>query len=399
MKNSVSSILSTILSGFSNVVVQLLAASILGVSEYAQFALAASTVLFILGLGRSAIGQTDIIRGNRGHDRTFAGAAFVFAGSLALIGCTGLAIGLYTNSTSILIVAVAIGVTPLFVLQDSARFRSFRIAQAQWALVSDIVVLVLTIGFFYLLSKDQYSADLMVLVWGLASGAGLLVIIRPLGYWGGWNDTVSWWHNDRDIVIPGAIEYLLQSAVPFLLNWVILVIGGAQALAGYRIVQLVFASLGNLAQGLNAIEMPSISDSPTRQNIRHVLGRNAFLLVTSGLLLTASMLILPDDFGVALFGDSWQGVAAFLAAGAVHGTLNALLIPNYQLLRLLGEAAYSVKVRTVTVILTPIASLLLGWTHGAIGIAWALASVTLIGYAARLHKVITRTSSLDNLAT
>lgn len=385
--NDVSAVGSTFFGGASNVVLQLLAAHWLSADEFARFAIGATTILFVAGFARSVIGQTDLIRGLRGSDTASASVAYLFAGVTAIVGIVTGAASLVIWRELFVTLATAFVVAAVFILQDCARFRAFRVQRAPWALLSDIMVFVLCAGAFFGMATGA-SAEKLLLVWGGATAAGWLVLVRPLDYLGQRSAALRWWVQNRDLVVPGGLEFLLQSFVPYLLYWAVLFLGGAAALAGYRVVQLLFGGLANLALGVSAFELPKISDHPSGKDIRSFLLRNSAVLVALAIVLFIAVDRLPEQTGVAIFGDSWAEASVFLLAGAAHGLVNALSIGNYQALRMLGEARYSLAVQAVSVLLIPLVCLVLGHTFGAVGIAWGLAIVATIGYAARLARTI-----------
>lgn len=397
MKTSISAVASTAISGLSNVILQLFAARLLSAEEYAKFAIAAATILFFVGLSRTLVGQTDLIRGDRESDRGVVAAAFVLALFSGVIGIALALVNAVSWDDTLFIIGIALLVSPCFILQDSARFRAFRVARSHWALVSDLVAFLLTAGLFLGFTERWSSAVGLLLVWGGTTGVGFVILVRPLHYVARLEHSAAWCSSNRDLLIPGGLEYLLQTTVPYLLNWVILIMGGAGALAGYRIVQLIFGSLGNLAQGSCAFELPRISASPTRRSIVGFLVRNALVLAIPAIVLYIVIDYLPDESGTAVFGDSWRGVPTFLLAGAIHGFVNALLVSSFQAIRILGEARYSLVVRVVTVMLIPVVSLWFGTMYGAVGIAWGLALVTLLGYIARLARIVERVKGLEGL--
>lgn len=393
-RNSVAAVASTVVSSSANVLIQLLGARLLTVDAYARFVLAAATILFVVGLSGNTIGQIDLIRGNRGPDTRFPAAALVFS-FLTLIGGIALSVAAWgIGNNTLLIIGVSLLVSSCFVLQSTARFRAFRVERASWALVSDGVVLALVLGVLVVFHGEMTSALRLLLVWAAASGVGFMILAPSLRYWGSAGAASEWWRDNRDLAVPGSLEYFLQSSVPYLLNWVILLLGGAVALAGYRIVQLLFAGVGNLAQGLNAFEIPQLTHNPTGERIRWMLLRNAVLLLFPAAILFLLVHFISDDLGVLFFGASWYGVMAFLAPGALHGYINALLVFNFQALRILGEARYSLVVRVVTVLLTFPVCYAFGRAFGAVGIAWGLAFVTVLGYTARLLRTLERTQGL-----
>lgn len=379
------SVASTLVSGLSNLVIQLLASTVLSVTAFAEFSIVATTIIFGLGLGRAAVGQSDILRGERDSHRGPADAALTVGGVLLVLSAA-LAIGGAVGHNALLLnIALGVALTPLFVLQDALRFRSFRAGRPSVALISDIALLAVVLITMFPASSIADSGSLLAVVWasgtafGLAVGAVLLRYLpRSLP------EGARWLATNRDLVLPGAGEYLLQSTIPYVLNFAILAVGGAEALAGYRLVQLVFAALGNFASGLNAAMLPPLVESGDPRRARRDAGVEVVVLTGMSLLLLSAMYFLPASWGAAVFGESWSGALPFVLVASLHGWINALGVPNFSLLRLLGRARFSFGVRVVSVGVTVAASLIAMATGSAVAIAWAIALPATAGYFTRL---------------
>ncbi len=398
MKPRLNALVATAIASLGNVVVQLLAARVLDASEFANFALSAATVLFVAGLTDTVVGQTDLIRGDLEPDPVFASVGYLLTGVTITGGMVISVVAWLVDSESVTTAGVAVMCSASFILRYLARSRAFRVSRAGWAAFSDTVVLVLSAGSLLFVTPGHYSSIGILLVWTGATAVGFLILVYPLHYWGKLTLATTWWRNNHDLAIPSTLEYFLQSAVPYALNWVILLVGGAGALAGYRIAQIVFGSLGTLAQGLSAFEIPQLSLHLTRHRIHQLLIRNAVLLMLPAAGLVAAMYGLPYELGAALFGGSWSSVPAFIVVGAFHGLLNALLIVNLPILRMLGDARYSLSIQIITVLLVPMACFGLGTYYGAVGVAWGLALTALVGYVTRLLRILTRSNDLESTA-
>jgi O-antigen/teichoic acid export membrane protein len=258
------------------------------------------------------------------------------------------------------------------------------------ALLSEVLITTFAIGTFILFRGTITSAEEVIWLWGLVVTAGFLLSARTLQYWGGLDNARNWWLRNRDLMVPGSMEFLLQYAVPYVLNWVILIMGGAAALAGFRVVQLLFGALGNIAQALTAVELPSLTENYSHSKLRRVMFNNAVLLTISAAALWVSVSILPTPLGVRVFGESWHSIFPFLLAGAIQGLITSLSAFNFQALRILGEARYSLSIRFLTTLILPVASIVLGWAYGAVGVAWSLTCVSVLGYSLRLHRLLVR---------
>lgn len=389
MRNGLFGIASTGLSGLSNLVVQLFIAALLPAAEFGRFTLFSTTVLFVLGLGRAAIGQTDILRGRPGHDDAPAAAAYSAAGVLGLAGVACIPLVVLCSGTAAAYVAFAVAASAVFVLQDAVRFRAFRMRRAGVALVSDAVLLVLAVAGLLASRSAADPTPWVSATWAAATAiaflpAAILLRYRPT------SKGFAWLKTHRDLVVPSVGEYLLQAGLPYLVNWVVVAAGGLDALAGYRLIQLLFAAVANFALGLNSSLTPRVVDRGSVRYARRVFRYETAAVAGLSVLVLAAALLIPSEVGTAVFRHTWNLALLFLLPAGLHGALNALLVSNYTLLRLLGEATYSFHVRmwTATISALLVAVGVNGW--GEMGAAWALALGAAAAYVARLMRTLRR---------
>jgi O-antigen/teichoic acid export membrane protein len=386
MKNSLFAVASTVFSGVGNVLVQLVLAALLGTSDFGRFTLASSSIIFVLGAGRALIGQTDMLRGSAGPDLRPAGAAYVLSAVLALAGIVVALAGLTDSMGTTSLIGIAIAVSSIFVLQDASRFRAFRVRRAWVAATSDLLSLILVFGGLAIVSRIGMTATAAIAIWSVATAVGFLVVVRPLSYFPSPRAGVTWLIGNRDLVLPSAGEFVLQAGLPYLLNWVLVGLGGFGALAGYRLIQLLFAGVANIAQGINSASLPRIVDSRSPTLARRLAGIEVALLSTISLSVFLVLWLSPQSWGMAVFGNTWTQLGPFLVAGSIHGLVNALAVPNYSLLRLLGHARFSFVVRLWTVALS-IGAVAVGVALiGPPGLAWGMATVAAAAYCVRVAR-------------
>lgn len=391
---------STVFSGLANVVVQLLAAIVLTASEFGVFAISAATIIFVVGLARTVVGQTDLIRGRSSNDKGAATAAYAVA--FILLGAGGVIlagswiVGMRGVDTYYA-VGVAVAVSAVFVVQDSLRFRAFRAGKPAVAFVSDVLMVITTfIGIVVMYLTETQSVWALVTAWTLGAAVGVSAAVGLLAYWPGRMSRGSkWLGSHRDLIIPVAGEFMLQSGFPYLVNFVILAVGGVDALAGYRLIQLLFAAVGNVSTGLNATLVPKLVNSrdpalAARQ------GRLQFIVATLiASVLVASVYWFPTPWGLAIFGGNWVEMQPFIWVGALHGWVNAIAISNYSLLRVLGFARFSFWVRLASTVLSMALVAFAVWMGGAVAVAWALALPAIGAYLVRVLRASARLRSIQ----
>jgi len=396
MRNATYGILSTAFSGLSNVLVQLVVASFSTAGGFGEFALASSTILFLMGAGRAVVAQTDVLRGLPGHDQAPINAAYVIAAVCVAAGTVLALVGIVEPTGIVSTIGISTALSSVFILQDSARFRCFRMRRSGVAFGSDVLVLLVAIAGLMLIRESASIAQLAIVVWAAATFVGLVFVAVPLRYFPGPSEKPEWISSHLDLVGPSSGEYLLQSGLPYALNWVIIAVGGYDALAGYRLIQLLFAAVSNLAQGLNAVTLPHIVDSRSPARAKVTMKLEFVTLALVSVVVVVVLQVLPRSWGELAFGASWLALDVFLLPGALHGASNALSVSNFSLLRLLGFAKYSFLVRVwstfAALVLVAVGVI---WM-GAVGAAWGMAIVATGAYVVRLLRTRRELNFLDH---
>jgi hypothetical protein len=376
-------IASTAVSGLGNVLLQILVAAYTTTPEFGAFALEASTILLVLGFGRLVIAQTDLIRGSSEADSGVSGAAWLFAAFLLAAGLAASGLAVWASWPPIVVaVGVAVAASSVFVLQDTARFRCFRIRRPGLALISDAIVFVLSIAGLTLAGSVGLAGPAAIPVWAGATLVGFAVIAAPIGFTPALREGWRWIRGQRDLMLTGGGEYVLQAGLPYLLNWVLAGLGGLAVLAGYRLAQLLFAAVSNVAQGLNSVSMASIVDSGDPAFARRVIARERAVVIFAAVGVLSVVVLLPEPWGIAAFGSTWREMAAFTLPVAVHSLAIALSVAGFAVLRLLGFARFSLIVRVGTA-LAIVGLVAVAVPVGAVAVAWALAATTFAATAIR----------------
>lgn len=382
MKSTILGVSSTALSGFTNLIIQLAVATYLSAEAFGEFSLLSATIILLLGAGRATIGQTDLLRGTPSHHSGPATTAYISAAVLVLSGGLIYSLAMLLQLPLMLPLGVGVGASSVFILQDAARFRAFRVGRPGVALFSDVILtagVVTTLVWIPLTSAPERSA---VVGWTISTLIAFLpaaVVLRFIPS----RSTIAWIRRERDIVSPAFGEYVLQSLLPYAVNWVIVAVAGLGALGGYRIAQLLFAALINFATGLNATTIPRIVDRGDREFAKRKLSHNVRLLTALGALLAGTLYLVPPRFGEQVFGTTWLLALPFVIPAALHGLVNSLGVMNFAILRLVGHARFSFKVRVWSSVLALPAVSLGVWLGGALGAAYALAITASIAYSAR----------------
>lgn len=385
--------LSTAVSGFGNVLIQLAVAAVLDAESFGIFSLASTSILFCVGLGRALVATTDMIRGSAGHDSRPIAAAYVLAVGVAAIGLLMMGLSFFATWTFIRTLSWALLASTVFILQDCLRFRSFRLGLPEVALVSDILVLLCVgVGLITVTGQDVGFLTLVAL-WTAATGVGFVAVFWRVKFWPSLRGGASWLFRERDLSGPSSGEFLLQSGLPYGVNWVLALTSGLVDVAGYRMIQLIFSVVSNLAQGINAYALPRMVDSHDRRFVaRSGLVQTSIILALECAVVIV-ILTLPGEVASGVFGSSWAAMLPFLLPGGLHGLFNALAIPIYSQIRIIGRARASFVVRVFTTLASLAAVAATVGRYGAVGVASSMALVAVLAYGVRafiVYRVLLR---------
>lgn len=375
---------STAISGLTNIIVQFLVAAALSTSEFGRFALGAATTILLYGLGRAVVGQVDLVRGDGARRGGAIGAALNLAILYSVVGLGSSVVFYFVGPTELFVVSVGVFVAGGLVWQDALRFRSFRLGRPEAAFLSDLLGLVLVVVAMSYLATNSGSSVGYLIGWWAAVVVSALPAMLILGSFNPeMRAGLLWFRTNRDLGLPGALEFTMQSGLPYALNWVLLWFGGLDAIAGYRLIQLCFAAVANLGQGLSALNLPRMARHRDPVAVLRTTKLESLVLLLATCGLTVTIALVPTSAMSDVFGPTWIAAQPFLVVGAIHGAVNALAVPNYGVLRLLQEARFSLVVRAYSVLgslvmLLPSLNFL-----GPTGVAWALAVPALVAYVAR----------------
>jgi O-antigen/teichoic acid export membrane protein len=369
-------------SSLSNLAVQFFAAASMSAQEFGWFSLGFVTAIWLIGLVRCLVGEIDLLRGGRARDARPLIATGLIGGLLVVIGLAVTLMAIGTGSEALGWIAFVCLTAPALLLQDTLRFRVFRQRSPHLALLSDASWLAFVLIAFFVLRGRTLDAGDAYGLWVAGSLIGALCILPRVIRRGHLREGMRWFPENASLAKPISAEYLLISTVPLLVNFLMAGLVGLEAVAGYRIAQMIFGVAAVVASGLNSALAPVMSESRSARDIRSWLESQTAVVVALCVALLGAAVLAPDSWGAHL-GASWAQAQPFLLPAAIHGLSNGVGIPNGTTMRLLGLARTSLVIRLWQLPCTVVAVLTLAWLYGAVGAAWGLTSVVFLGLLVR----------------
>ncbi len=298
------------LSSLSNAALAIVIARAVSPGKFGEFAVVFALYGFLLGLAKSLIG-TPYVLATSGGDGVREGRWSVWLTCLlgwvlmVLIGGTGLLVG---GSLGAVLVVFGAGM-PVLLLQDF--WRTVLIARgrpAGAALNGAVWILVAVAGFWCCHRMNWDGSWHLSAAWVTGGGVGALFGLWQLGLTperaGAWSMVrrdwgVTKWLSREYMAVLGA-----QQAMWFLIP----LVAGAAAVGAVRGGLTLLGPLGTLSMAANTFLLTELVRDGTpkveyaRRTAMTIMGALCLLCTVWGLFIG---MIMPNDWGVALLGDTW----------------------------------------------------------------------------------------------
>ena len=368
------------LSALSNTVLTVMVARSVSAEDFGAFAIAFVVFGIFIAVTKSVVGQPLQMRFSGADSAELKAAIGRALGAALLIGllaaCGMAAVSLLTHQgVQRALVALAV-VLPALLVQDSCRMALFALARPRGAALIDAFWTAIMIALLMLLvALGRDDVQWLTIAWGIGAAVsatvGLALIhVRPAP-----RMATSWLREQWDLSRYMFAEYFLGLGAVHLGILLVGVIATSDAVGALRAAQVLLGPLGILGAAAFQFAMPEIARR------REIDGRTLSLwgLGVSGALgsvtvaYVVTLLLVPDHWGTALFGATWAGAAAVLAAMGISSLFSSLgsgpACVLYGISR--ARSTFRINLAKGPIILTAV---VLGtWTTGAVGAAWALA--------------------------
>jgi O-antigen/teichoic acid export membrane protein len=368
------------LSALSNTVLTVMVARSVSAEDFGAFAIAFVVFGIFIAVTKSVVGQPLQMRFSGADSAELKAAIGRALGAALLIGllaaCAIAAVSPLTHQgVQRALVALAV-VLPALLVQDSCRMALFALARPRGAALIDAFWTAIMIALLMLLvALGRDDVRWLTIAWGIGAAVsatvGLALIhVRPAP-----RMATSWLREQWDLSRYLFAGYFLGLGAVHLGILLVGIIATSDAVGALRAAQVLLGPLGILGAAAFQFAMPEIARR------REIDGRTLSLwgLGVSGALgsvtvaYVVALLLVPDHWGTALFGATWAGAAAVLAAMGISSLFSSLASGPACVLYGISQARSTFRIYLAKgpIILTAV---VLGtWTTGAVGAAWALA--------------------------
>lgn len=322
-------------------------------SDFGLFAILMAAYGLVAYVGRGLTSDPLVTRYSAAGREQWAGAV---RGSLAAAVATGVAVAAAVALTAVALpgglreaTAAFAVVVPGVLLQDHLRFAFFSSGRAAHAFVNDLVWTLAQLGAIGVaLMVGSPSVATLVLLWGASGTLAALIGLVQVGVLPDPRRLRWWFAEHRDLWGFYSVENGLMQVTNILVLAILGAVGGLAAAGTLRAAVAIFGPLIVLGLGVMAIGVPELARLAARNPAavpRASLAIGGLLgLVT--LLWGAGALLLPDQVGAALFGETWALAHPILLFTTIDGAAAMFVLGPFMGLRALGSARRSLGVRS-----------------------------------------------------
>lgn len=385
------------LSSISNFFIVIAAARMLGAQEFGAFSVAFITYSIIIGGYQAFIGQELVLAsGTRRHLAAHALAACRAALVLSLPLSAGLVVwGLLDAEIRGPLIVLALLLGPL-AIHETVRFAAALFDSTQLAVVIDTVWVLAVAGLVWLAWAGVFgtpNATMVVLLWGAAACASLLPLIVLVPSIRRLDTTVSLKRVFERHYL-GHRFFGEFAAVRATSQGLTIVLGGLAGLAAtgaLRGVSTLFGPMTVLLNAVVAFTIPILRRFDPRVRDRWILALAGALAFVSAALMIV-LILLPDDIGRLLLGQTWAGARPLLVPIGVQSIALSVSTVCVIALRMIDPKA-TLRIRLAGAVIVVVLFFVGFAIGGVLGSVWGLCAAAIIQALllafqyARVHKL------------
>ncbi len=373
-------VIDQILSSVTNVIMSILVARNVSAEGFGFFSVAFLLFSLTIGVTRCLVEMPLSIRNaadaGEQRRRTAADAlgtsvSLALPVSLVLLGVSTV-VG---RDLGLTLAALAIAM-PALVTQDTARYAFFAWGRPDLATLSDFMwAVVQFLLSWVLIVTGHASAASLVLAWGLGALAALIVACFQLAAWPRLAAVVPWVRKHKDITgyILGQFAVTQGAA-----QGGVLLFGGIMGVANIGAVRAAQTLTGPLTIVSNAATTYGIPQVARHgrmpRRAMSLAGIASLAMFAVGVVYTTVLLLLPDNVGTAMFGDSWAGASSVLLAVAAGAVISGLKLGPYVFIAARGLVKRSFPLVVLQSVLLTAFMAFGAYTNGIVGLAWGMAA-------------------------
>lgn len=384
------------IAGASNVLIAVLAARLLSVSEFGFFGLVFLVYVMAQGVSRALVCDPVLVHPDEARLRTgeIVGTSCTLALGLAVVvAVAGLGAQFWDTALgdALLVLAACL---PLLVVQDLGRYLGFALQRPMSAVVLDVTWLalqLLTVAALFI--TDTRSLPWFILAWaGAGAVAGLLVLpqhglrrLHPSLTWLRYTWSFSWRY---------LISYTSTQGAALAAAGGVGAIAGAKSLGGLQGATLLVRPFATVQTAAVAAGIGEVGRSLGQHaQLRRFVMKVSLVTASVAMLNAVVLLLLPDAAGEAVLGDSWSTARPLILPTGIQIVCLGLMTGTRA--GLLGMRAIRrvMAIDVTATVLVLLATVLGAIVDGVLGALWAVSAVqaglTVVWWLTFLHHLDT----------
>jgi hypothetical protein len=269
---------------------------------------------------------------------------------------------------------------PGLLLQDAWRYCYVAKGRTDRAFLTDTLFLGAMVPSLVVVTAAGGSAPGYVAAWGgsaLLAAIVAVVVSRTLP---AIREAPRWFSSQRELSFRYSVEYVAVYGAAQLTFFSIAWVAGVEATGSVRAGFILFGPAILILQTSRLLLVPEgvrLLERSKRALLRGVVVLS-IALPAAVLAWAAVLLAIPDRWGAALLGASWEGGRALVVPLAVVEAASAVELAALIGLRSLAAARYSMRARLAESVLTVTGGTVGAVSGGAIGATWGMAVANLV---------------------
>lgn len=380
------------IAGASNVLIAVLAARTLGVAEFGLFGIVFIAYVTAQGAVRALVCEPLLVHPVEAEERpgdSIGTATLLGLGVGALVALSALAAWPWYADLGQALVVLACCL-PLLVLQDLGRYLGFATHRPAFALVLDVVWLVLVIGgVVALLLLEEADLVWFIVAWaGSGAAAGLLVLVR-YGF-RTLRPSLAWLRETWGFSWRYLLSFTAMQGAALATSVGVAAVAGARDLGAVRGAILLTRPVGLVQIASVAAGTAEVSRlTPGSAEVRRLVNRTTALTTGLALANMVVLLWLPDSLGRLVLGETWEPTERLLLPATVQILMLGLICGTRAGLAGMRAVHKTVRIDIVSAVLVSAATVIGAVVNGALGAYWSLtigqACVAVIWWTVYLH--------------
>lgn len=380
-------LLDQVASSLTNFALALLVARSVGVEEFGAFSVAFIVYLILVEVLRALSLEPLLIRYSAATREAWSAAVAsvlglaILAGVIIAIPIALVGWGVSGEARGVLF-ALAVSL-PGLLLQDSCRYAFFAAGRPLSAFINDTVwgIVLLTSVVAFSAIGDP-TAGSYTLLWGLTGTLAGVLGMWQLGVLPNFRTIRGWLESNRDIAPRFVIEVAAGTGGFY---GAFLVVGAIAGLASVGALYAARVLMGPIGVLYLAAASFSVSEGSRHQQrpgmVERFVHRVGALLPAAALLWTAALLLVPENLGGSLLGDSWVEARPVLLTFGIFWATRGAIVGARSGLRIFAAATRSLRSEVVSASLVLVGSAIGAVAAGATGASLALALTGTVGAA------------------